>query len=335
MKTTVSGVTGRSRIALYAGAATIAFAAPSMAFAQDAMPMSDNEPQNVADPITEEDGQPRFGSNDIVITATKRAQTLQDTPVSVSVTTGETLDRAQIRDISDLQTVTPSLGVSTLQSSSNTTFSIRGIGNGANNFGIEPSVAVFVDGVFRSRTAGALNDLANVSRIEVLRGPQSTLFGKNASAGVISVVTREPQFEFGGSIEASYGNYDAIFVKGDVTGPITDNIAFSLDGSYQKRDGYTEIVNLGTDLNDRNRYTARAQLLIEPFDTLSIRAIGDYSRPRRGLLYDEHADCRPDRARHLRGGRGAEHRFLQLPDVPEPGTDQRSRQLWRLDPGRP
>ncbi len=286
MKTTVSGVTGRSRIALYAGAATVAFAFPSIAFAQDMQEepeISDNEPQNVADPITGEpvfgdDGQPRFGTNDIVITATKRAQTLQETPVSVSVTTGETLERAQIRDISDLQTVTPSLQVSTLQSSSNTTFTIRGIGNGANNFGIEPSVAVFVDGVFRSRTAGALNDLANVARIEVLRGPQSTLFGKNASAGVISVVTREPQFDFGGSIEASYGNYDAIFVKGDITGPITDNIAFSLDGSYQKRDGYTEIVNLGTDLNDRNRYTARAQLLIEPFDTLSIRAIGDYSR---------------------------------------------------------
>ncbi|MEP3760081.1 MAG: TonB-dependent receptor, partial [Marinomonas sp.] len=157
------------------------------------------------------------------------------------------------------------------------TFIIRGFGNGDNNFGIEPSVGVFIDGVFRSRSAAALSDLSNVQRIEVLNGPQSTLFGKNASAGVISVITREPQFEFGGKVEASYGNFNSIVVKGDLTGPLTDNIAFSLDGSINKRDGYATIVNLDEEQNNRDRWSARGQLLIEPTSDLSIRLIGDYS----------------------------------------------------------
>ena len=200
------------------------------------------------------------------------------TEIKCIVMDGQTLEAAQIRDVLDLQTVTPSLRVSQLQTSSASTFIIRGFGNGDNNFGIEPSVGVFIDGVFRSRSAASLNDLPNVQRIEVLNGPQSTLFGKNASAGVISVVTRPPQFEFGGSVEASYGNFNALVLKGDVTGPISDNIAFSIDGSYNRRDGYGNIVNLDEDVSERNRWAARGQLLIEPTPDLSIRLIGDYSR---------------------------------------------------------
>ena len=223
-------------------------------------------------------GEETFDDNVIVVTASKRETTLQETPISVSVTTGETLENAQIRDVLDLQTVTPSLRVSQLQTSSASTFIIRGFGNGDNNFGIEPSVGVFIDGVFRSRSAAALSDLPNVQRIEVLNGPQSTLFGKNASAGVISVVTREPQFEFGGAVEAVYGNYNNVFLKGDITGPLTENIAFSIDGSYNRRDGYAKIVNLDEEQNNRNRWAARGQLLFEPTSDLKIRAIADYSR---------------------------------------------------------
>ena len=215
--------------------------------------------------------------NVIIVTATKREQTLQEIPISVSVTSGETIEQAQIRDVLDLQTVAPSLRVSQLQNSSSSTFIIRGFGNGDNNFGIEPSVGVFIDGVFRSRSASSLNDLANVQRIEVLNGPQSTLFGKNASAGVISVITRAPQFEFGGSVEATYGNFNAMTLKGDLTGPISENIAFSVDGSYNRRDGYGTIVNLDKEISDRNRWSARGQLLIEPTESLKIRAMADYS----------------------------------------------------------
>ncbi|WP_262407978.1 TonB-dependent receptor [Sphingopyxis sp. OPL5] len=239
---------------------------PAFAFAQDAAPAADTTTETVD-----------YG-NEIIVTATKRSQTLQDTPVAVSVTSAADLERSQIRDLIDLQSAVPSLRVSQLQSSANTNFIIRGFGNGANNAGIEPSVGVFIDGVYRSRSAAQIGDLPAVERIEVLRGPQSTLFGKNASAGVISIVTQKPQFKFGGSAEVTYGNYDAITVKGNVTGPISDTIAFSIGGNYNRRDGYAQDLKLGTDVNDRNRYGVRGQLLFEPTDALSIRLIGDYDK---------------------------------------------------------
>ena len=269
MRSINNGSPASTRFALLGSVAAISLSMPAAAFAQDEGTDEDESA------FVEDDADL---SNVIVVTATKREQTLQETPISVSVTSGETLEAAQIRDVLDLQSVTPSLRVSQLQTASASTFIIRGFGNGDNNFGIEPSVGVFIDGVFRSRSAGALSDLPNVQRIEVLNGPQSTLFGKNASAGVISVITREPQFTFGGAVEATYGNYDAITLKGDITGPLSENIAFSLDGSYNRRDGYGQIVNLNEDINDRNRWSVRGQLLIEPTPDLKIRAIADYSK---------------------------------------------------------
>ena len=214
----------------------------------------------------------------IIVTASKRTATLQDTPISVSVTGKMQIEQSQVRDLKDLQTLVPSLRVNQLQSSANTNFIIRGFGNGANNAGIEPSVGVFIDGVYRSRSAAQIGDLPNLERIEVLRGPQSTLFGKNASAGIISIVTAEPKFEFGGNAEVSYGNYNAIIVKGGVTGPITDKVAFSLDGNYNKRDGYGFDVGLNQKTNERNRYGVRGSLLFKPSDDLKIRLIADYDK---------------------------------------------------------
>ena len=234
----------------------------SAAFAQDTTPQA-----------SEEDD-----TNVIIVTATKREQTLQEIPISVSVTSGETIERSQVRDLIDLQTLVPSLKVGQLQSSANTNFIIRGFGNGANNAGIEPSVGVFIDGVYRSRSAAQIGDLANIQRVEVLRGPQSTLFGKNASAGIISIVTKEPQFEFGGGVEVSYGNYDAMVVRGNVTGPIGDTLAVAVEGNFNKRDGYINVVNLGTKSNDRDRWGVRGQILWEPSDTVKLRLIADYDK---------------------------------------------------------
>ncbi|MDE8650874.1 TonB-dependent receptor [Novosphingobium album (ex Liu et al. 2023)] len=219
-----------------------------------------------------------YDSNIIIVTATKREQSLQDVPVSVSVTSGETLERAQIRDLKDLQSVVPSLRVNQLQSSANTNFYIRGFGNGANNAGIEPSVGLFVDGVYRSRSASMIADFPDVERIEVLRGPQSTLFGKNASAGVISIVTKRPQFEFGGNVEASYGNHDAIVVKGMVTGPLSDAIAASLAGGYNTREGLVKDLATDERTNERGRWFARGQLLFAPESGIEVRLIGDYGK---------------------------------------------------------
>jgi len=212
----------------------------------------------------------------VTITATKREQTLQDVPVAVSVVSDETIEQAEIVDLNDLQSLVPSLRVGQLQSSANTNFTIRGFGNGANNAGIEPSVGVFIDGVYRSRSAAQIADLPNIQRVEVLRGPQSTLFGKNASAGVISIVTKAPQFEQQGSVEATIGNYNQVRIAGDVTGPITDKVAYSLAANFNKRDGYAKDLNTGADVNQRDRWGVRGQLLIEPSSDLSFRIIGDY-----------------------------------------------------------
>ncbi len=213
----------------------------------------------------------------ITISATKRQTTLQDTPVAVSVVGAVEIEKANIRDIQDLQSVVPSLVVTTNQNSAQSTFTIRGFGNGANNTGLEPSVGVFVDGVYRSRPSSAIGDLPKLERIEVLSGPQSTLFGKNASAGVVSIVTSAPEFTTNGSVSATYGNFNNVLVKGDVTGPLSDTVAYSLYGSYNSQDGYAEsfLDNL-PDVNDRNRYNLRGQLLWEPNDLASVRLIADY-----------------------------------------------------------
>lgn len=216
--------------------------------------------------------------DEIIVTATKRQTTLQDTPVAVTVTRAETIERAQILDLIDLQSVVPSLRVGQLQASTQTDFIIRGFGNGANNPGIEPSVGVFVDGVYRSRSAAQIGDLPKLERVEVLAGPQSALFGKNASAGVISVVTQAPQFDQQGYVEVGAGNFDFYQAKGYITGPISDTIAYSVGGSFQTRDGYTARTDESLPrLNDRERYNLRGQLLFEPSDALTVRLIGDFS----------------------------------------------------------
>ncbi len=214
---------------------------------------------------------------EIIVTATKRQQTLQEVPVAVSVTSAETIDQARILDILDLQSVVPSLRVGQLQNSASTNFIIRGFGNGANNAGIEPSVGVFIDGVYRSRSAAQIADLPNIERVEVLRGPQSTLFGKNASAGVISIVTAKPQYEKEGYIEGGLSNYSGRQIKAYTTGPLGDGLAYSLGGTYNERDGYTRNLALGTDISDRNRWSLRGELLWEPNENTTFRLSADTS----------------------------------------------------------
>jgi outer membrane receptor protein involved in Fe transport len=213
---------------------------------------------------------------EILVTATKREQTLQEVPVAVSVISADVMNDAQVLDIKDLQFLVPSLRVSQLQTAANATFLIRGFGNGANNAGVEPSVGVFIDGVYRSRSAASLADFPNLERIEVIKGPQSTLFGKNASAGVINVVTAKPSLDgYAGSASFTYGDYDQIIVKGDVSGPLSDTFGWSLSGSYNQRDGYFTNLETGTDFNELNRWGVRGQLLWAPSDNFEARLIAD------------------------------------------------------------
>lgn len=213
---------------------------------------------------------------EVVVTANKRATSLQDVPLAVSVVDAQIVQRSEIRDLLDLQSVVPSLRVPQFQNSVQTNFVIRGFGNGANNPGIEPSVAVFIDGVYRSRSLSRISDLPNIEQIEVLRGPQSTLYGKNASAGVILVNTAKPQFETTGHIEGGVGNYNQRSVRGYVTGPLTDSIAASFGGSSLQRDGYFDNVALGTELNDRDRWALRGELMFDISESTELRVAVDF-----------------------------------------------------------
>ena len=216
---------------------------------------------------------------DIIVTATRRNQALSDVPLAVSAVSGESMQNSGAADIRQLQQLSPSLLVSSTQSEAGASSArIRGVGTVGDNPGLESSVAVFIDGVYRSRNGTALTELGPVERVEVLRGPQGTLFGRNASAGIISVITARPKFEHEGRAEFTYGNYDFMRAELGVTGPISESVAYRLDGVYLERDGYLKDVISERRINDRDRYLIRGQLLFEPSDALSVRLIGDYAK---------------------------------------------------------
>jgi iron complex outermembrane recepter protein len=220
--------------------------------------------------------------DDIIVTAQKREQNLQDVPIVVTTLSQEVLEGAGVRDIKDLQILTPGMTVTSTSSEASTTVRIRGVGTVGDNPGLESSVGVVIDGVYRSRNSVGFGDLGELSRIEVLKGPQGTLFGKNTSAGVINIITEAPSFTPGFNAEANIGNYNAHGVSGSVTGPITDSLAFRLYGGFRMRDGFYD-VNTGdgprpqTDDANQDFSTVRGQLLWLPNDNTSLRLIVDYS----------------------------------------------------------
>lgn len=253
--------------------ATPAYAQPSAA--QPDQPAQPAQPSPTEAAATPENGQ------DIVVTAQGRRQLLQDVPLAVQAVGGDQLQNTGASDIRQLNQLAPSLLVSSTGTEANGSARIRGIGTVGDNPGLESSVAVFIDGVYRSRSGIGLNELGEVERIEVLRGPQGTLFGRNASAGLISIITRRPEFHFGGYAEGSYGNYNNVRGAVGITGPLSEHVAFRLDAVYNRRDGFYRVVNAsgGTEsrVNDRNRIFTRGQLLFEPSNNFSVRLIGDYT----------------------------------------------------------
>ena len=241
------------------------------AMAQEAAPASS---ATTAEAGAVDDAEP----GEIIVTATRRAQALSDVPIAVSALTAEQLENSGVTDIRALNQLAPSLIVSGATSEVNFTARIRGVGTVGENPGLESSVALFIDGVYRSRTGVGLTELGEIERVEVLRGPQGTLFGRNASAGLLNIVTAGPRFEHEGYASASYGNYDYIRLDGGVTGPISEGIAARIDGVWQQRDGLIKNATAGEpDINDRDRWLVRGQLLFEPNDDISFRVIGDYA----------------------------------------------------------
>lgn len=260
---------------LAATALALCTAAP--AFAQDATDPQQQDP--VASDGTEQASvdQGYDSANAIVVTATRRNETVQEVPIAITAVGAELLENAGVQDIRGLEQLAPSLQTTTGQSAAvASSLSIRGIGTAGDNPGFEPAVGVFIDGVFRSRAGVALSELPELERVEILRGPQGTLFGRNTSAGALSIFTAQPKFEFGGYVEGMIGNYNAYEIEGAVTGPVNEQIALRFDGGYRKRDGYIKDANSDRRLNDIDRYNLRGQALIDTGD-VTFRLIADYA----------------------------------------------------------
>jgi iron complex outermembrane recepter protein len=220
---------------------------------------------------------------EVVVTAQKREQNLQDVPIVVTAVSGQLLQDTGVKDIKDLTILTPGLIVTSTTSEAVTTARIRGVGTVGDNPGLESSVGVVIDGVYRPRNGVGFGDLGELDRIEVLKGPQGTLFGKNTSAGVINILTKQPDFQFGTTAALSGGNYGDFEAGASITGPIVaDKVAGRLYASRSKRDGFYDTNVAGgprteTEDADRGLKTARGQVLFKPSDGLSIRVIGDYT----------------------------------------------------------
>ncbi len=218
----------------------------------------------------------------MTVTAQKREEALQDVPIMLTVLPEQLLQDAGISDIKDVQLLVPGLHVSSTTNESQTTARIRGVGTNGDNAGLESAVGVVIDGVYRPRAGVGFGDLGELERIEVLKGPQGTVFGKNTSAGVINVMTRRPSYSQSADAEITVGNYGEIGVSGAYNDALGENAAFRVYAAKRTRDGVTD-VNTGkgprveTDDSDRNFQTLRGQLLLEPTDTLDINFIADYT----------------------------------------------------------
>ncbi|MBL8546338.1 MAG: TonB-dependent receptor [Hyphomonadaceae bacterium] len=218
-------------------------------------------------------------TDEIVVTATGRAAAIQDVPLAVTAVTGEQLENSGVQDLRDVTQVAPSLQIGTGQSNSSGTIArIRGIGTGSDNPGFEGAVGIFIDGVYRARAGAALADLPELERVEILRGPQGTLFGRNTSAGAISVVSAGPSFEPGMYIQGNYGldDLEEVGLEAGVNMPVTDTFAVRVDGVIRDRGGYIDdIIVGGDDVNSSQRWSARAQAVWDITPDASFRFIID------------------------------------------------------------
>lgn len=218
---------------------------------------------------------------DIVVTSRRRQESVQEIPIPISVVRGATAEDAGAFNPNRLKELIPSVQLYS-SNGRNTTLNIRGLGSsfGLTNDGIDPGVGFYVDGVYYARPAATAIDFVDIDRIEVLRGPQGTLFGKNTTAGAFNITTRAPSFTTGASFETSYGNYNYIQAKASITGPISKKLAARVSFSGTQRDG--TILNTTTlkPTNSLNNLGFRAQLLYTPSENVNITFAGDNARQR-------------------------------------------------------
>lgn len=220
-----------------------------------------------------------FEIQEIVVTAQRRAQTLADVPLSVSVLGGEALQRASVARLDDVSKLTPNFIVVQGATPQQNRFTVRGLTSSTSNQGIDPSVGVFLDGVYIARSEAVLGQLLDVERIEVLRGPQGTLYGKNTTVGAVNIITRRPSDTFEGQVLAEYGNYDSVRLQGRVSGPLVKGVAAgALTGFYTDHDGYTTNTANRQKLGSLKTWGGRGKLAIDAGESVAITLIADYEK---------------------------------------------------------
>ena len=243
------------------------------------------------------------GSQDlgeVMVTATRRETSINRVPIAMSELSGENLESSVVRDTQSLVLQAPSLNIQFSGSETNATIRIRGIGTGGSNGGFEGSVGVFVDGVYLQRPGLALADLVDLARVEVLRGPQGTLFGKNTTVGAIQIITRKPSFTPEADFRVTAGNLGAQIYSASVTGPVIDDLlALRLSAQYNQREG--NVINLfnGETYNDRKRHVIRGQALFTPTDEISLRLIAAQNRKNEKCCVAPYTSYNPTTAQNI------------------------------------
>ena len=234
---------------------------------------------------TEEGATAARDDNVIIVTATRRAQDVQDIPLAVTAIAPEQLEAQRVVNIQQVAALAPSFTSSQAQlASGSVVLRVRGVGTTSNNIGFESAVGIFIDGAYQSRPGVALSEFVDVERVEVLRGPQGTLFGRNTSAGALNITNVRPDVtEFGGFVNAEYGNFDEKSLQGAINVPIVqDTLALRLTGAWRERDGFLTVVdrngNEVGDTNDVDQWLVRGQIGWDTESGLRGRIIADYSK---------------------------------------------------------
>ena len=217
---------------------------------------------------------------EVVVTAQRREANLQDVPVAISAITSDEILAAGITRVSDFANAMPNVFINTGASLRSTVIAVRGISSNPNNPGVDPAVGVYLDGVYMGRPTTINSGLYDVERIEVLRGPQGTLYGKNTIAGAINFITKMPTEELSGEVRLGYGNYDNLLGYAAVSGALSDRLTARLSGSYATRDGYLHNTYTGTYLNDAQEAGGRLVLAYEASDDLDIIVRADVAQNR-------------------------------------------------------
>mgnify|MGYP003583255549 FL=1 len=274
--------TRHRKLLTLAVAATLGSMAWPAVQAQETAPTGDTTEENRKrrpDVTTDEEPTTLAG---LTVTAQKREEALQDVPIMVTALSDQIIQDTGVRDVKDLQVLVPGLTVTSTQSEVQTVARIRGIGTVGDNAGLESSVGVVIDGVYRPRNGVGFGDLGEIERIEVLKGPQGTVFGKNTSAGVINVITKRPDYITRVEGELTAGNYNALGIAGSLNLPLSDIAAMRVYATKRKRDGFLDVhtgagPRTETEDTDQNFHSLRGQLLFEPTDTLDINFIADFT----------------------------------------------------------